>query len=59
MENIKTLHKNQSTDEDNTYGEYVKERLKCIKNPIVKQNIKLEIDKLFYVNMKKESTKYK
>lgn len=39
--------------EDKTYGEYVTQRLKNIKNPEVKLYIKLEIDKIFYSIMKK------
>jgi len=40
-------------DIDKTYGEYVTQRLKHIKDQTVKHNIKLEIDHLFYTVLKK------
>lgn len=49
LENEK-VHK---LDEDQEYGKYVTQRLKNIKNSTVKQNIKLEIDYLFYIQIKK------
>jgi len=57
VENIK-LHENKKADElgeEYAYGNYVTQRLKYIKNPNVKQNIKLEIDNIFYFNMKQSS----
>lgn len=44
-------------DEDQSYGEYVTQRLKNIKNSTVKLDIKLEIDYLFYTQVKKISQK--
>lgn len=40
--------KSRQLDEDKAYGEYVTQRLKNIKNSTVKQDIKFEIDYLFY-----------
>lgn len=42
-------------DEDKAYGAYVTQRLNNIQNATVKQNIKYEIDYLFYSKMKKLS----
>lgn len=51
LERIMNPFENKEADEhymDKIYGDYVYERLKYIKNPTVKHNLKLEIDKLFY-----------
>lgn len=58
LPDVGRLHKYVNTvefHEDNAYGEYVAQRLKHIENPTVKQDIKLQIDHLFYIKMKQPS----
>lgn len=56
--NVTSLQKHENTvkfDEDNSYGEYVTQRLKQIENSNVKNDIKLEIDNIFYIKLKQST----
>lgn len=48
--------KTNDIDDDGAYGNYVTQRLQMIENTIIKDNIKLEIDNIFYTKIKQMSS---